>query len=268
MKGKLFYFSTTGNTKLICELIRRKIKNIVIDIQDITGCIPGNAEENDIVGFACFTDEFRIPEYMRSFIGKAGTTKNTFAFIFNTFGSLSGKTLLDLRNTVTKSGYRVIDGISVHVPENYPPMIKKGLGSPGAPSEKDLKKLDDFIARLDGLIDKLIVKKKYEKESLKIGLKQKLIPDFPRFISKTELGKMECVLDRCVKCGICEKGCPARAIAMNGYPVFDHSKCSKCWKCYNLCPKKAVRSSRFGEGFYYNENNDTFKNYKHKIGSL
>jgi ferredoxin len=48
----------------------------------------------------------------------------------------------------------------------------------------------------------------------------------------------------CNGCGICEKVCPASAIAMrDGKPVFS-AKCEHCNGCLNWCPKKAIHFAR------------------------
>ena len=44
--------------------------------------------------------------------------------------------------------------------------------------------------------------------------------------------------DKCKKCGICEKECPASAITDL---VVDNDKCTKCGVCANLCKFKAVK---------------------------
>ena len=45
---------------------------------------------------------------------------------------------------------------------------------------------------------------------------------------------------RCVKCGLCQRSCPAKAISMSPYPKADLHKCIRCFCCQELCPKHAV----------------------------
>ena len=48
--------------------------------------------------------------------------------------------------------------------------------------------------------------------------------------------------EKCKKCGLCQKNCPANAI--EGKPSQIHKiipeKCIFCGSCYNICPFKAV----------------------------
>ncbi|MCX5903980.1 MAG: 4Fe-4S binding protein [Proteobacteria bacterium] len=44
---------------------------------------------------------------------------------------------------------------------------------------------------------------------------------------------------RCNRCGLCEKYCGSRAIALDPWPVFSDACCG-CWGCYSICPQKAI----------------------------
>ncbi|EIW17461.1 MULTISPECIES: DUF362 domain-containing protein [Pelosinus] len=47
--------------------------------------------------------------------------------------------------------------------------------------------------------------------------------------------------NRCISCGECARGCPAKIIDMSsGKPILDLNKCISCFCCHELCPKKAV----------------------------
>lgn len=48
--------------------------------------------------------------------------------------------------------------------------------------------------------------------------------------------------DNCVKCSVCVKACPNKAIAMkNGRIIFDYSKCISCFCCQEFCPSSAIK---------------------------
>jgi MinD superfamily P-loop ATPase containing an inserted ferredoxin domain len=260
MKGLLLYYSNTGNTKLICELLKQKLTNIELSLVSILDYDLSENNQYDIFGFASFTDQLELPNLMKIFINRMKTSTTKYAFILNTYGSISGRTLYDLKQLATKNGYFILDGLSIHVPENYPPMIKKGFAFLNEPSSIELEELKLFINRLATKIDRVKENKISKNDVLFIGLKQKLIPSLPKFISRFELGKMECKKQLCIRCKLCEKGCPVHAIKVENFPVFDHSKCQSCWKCYNLCPQKAIKSSKLGEGYYYSKINEEYKN--------
>lgn len=45
---------------------------------------------------------------------------------------------------------------------------------------------------------------------------------------------------KCVKCGICGKSCPVKAIKLKPYPLFNRNKCIDCYCCHELCPEQAI----------------------------
>jgi ferredoxin/flavodoxin len=265
MRVRIYYLSLTGNTKLICELIKKGIKYCDVEIYPISTVNEMIIEKDLIIGFACFTDQLGIPKIMKEFIEKNKTTRKNYAFIINTYGSISGRTLYDLYKYATKSRYVVIEGISIHVPENYPPMIKKGFAFENEPSIKELERIEIFLSNIQRKIIQIDNNQLRKSDYYKIERKQQLMPILPKVLSKFELGKMECIENKCTKCRICEKGCPVGAIEIKAFPTFDIKLCQNCWKCYNLCPNEALRGSKFGNGYRYNTIN---KDFKEKIISL
>lgn len=55
--------------------------------------------------------------------------------------------------------------------------------------------------------------------------------------------------DRCVRCGVCARHCPATCIEMTPYPTFDYDRCIRCFCCHELCPHRAIdiRTNRLYE---------------------
>jgi len=52
------------------------------------------------------------------------------------------------------------------------------------------------------------------------------------------------VKEKCEKCKICAKSCPADAITLNPYPVIDRKLCMECYCCNELCPEGAIEIRR------------------------
>ncbi len=46
--------------------------------------------------------------------------------------------------------------------------------------------------------------------------------------------------NKCVKCRICVKHCPMKAITLSPYPVINEKKCIRCFCCIEICPHHAL----------------------------
>jgi uncharacterized protein (DUF362 family)/ferredoxin len=45
---------------------------------------------------------------------------------------------------------------------------------------------------------------------------------------------------KCIKCGLCARKCPVKAIKLNPYPEIDKKKCIRCFCCMEVCPQDAL----------------------------
>ncbi len=77
---------------------------------------------------------------------------------------------------------------------------------------------------------------KLRKESLKY------MPKILRYAFKKVYYYYPEVSRRCVRCGVCVKSCPVKAIAwqQDGFPLVDKDMCIKCMCCHELCPTQAI----------------------------
>jgi len=251
MKGLICYYSGSGNTKLACEYIRAKIENADFELYNIVGANTPDFTKYDVIGFATFTDWGSMPQFIYSFFDVISSQMKKNAFVFNTYGFISGHTLTDFAEYAESRGFNVLIGHSLHCPENFPPQRLRGLGADNQPKAGNMSKFNDFISKLDEMLDKIGSGDVPLKEPLKLGLLNSLFPRMPRTKSKKEFGVQFVDESLCIECGTCERVCPYEAIVLDPKPIFDHSKCFGCWACYNHCPKKAVYTKKYkGRGHY------------------
>lgn len=250
MKGVIYYYSSTGNTKIACEYIAKSMKNITFDLIKISKNTELKLSEYDLVGFATSTDFFGPPQLVKTFLDKITIQQNKPAFVLNTYGLFSGKTLKILKDWVNVKGFKVIAGYSLQMPENFPPFIVKGITSKNTPKQKSLRNFDKFITELDRLVDASSLED-FKNAAIKIGFINSLFPVQSRNAAKKDMGEKYVDISLCNECGICKNVCPYEAIQLNPKPVFDMDECYGCWSCFNHCPNKAIYTNKIrGKGQY------------------
>ena len=247
MKGIICYYSGSGNTKLACQYIAGNLKGIDIKLHNMVKDGIPDLKDYDIIGFAAWTDYWAPSILVEDFIKKLPKQNNKPAFVFNTYGFISGKTQTIFAKLVTARGFKVIAGHALHTPENFPPMIMGGRANEQAPNDKELDNFKKFISELNTLIPQI----KEGKELKKGKIKGAMLPAFPREKAKKDMGEKFIDESLCTECGICKSSCPYGAIELSPKPVFDMDKCYGCWACFNHCPTMAIYTNKFrGEGHY------------------
>jgi ferredoxin len=241
MRGLICYYSGTGNTKLACEAIAARTIAIDFELFDITQEDIPDLTAYDLIGFATWADFLNPPQKMRTFLESLPRQPQVPGFVFNTFGGFSGKTLITLDQWARARGFHVIAGHSLHTPENYPPMIKRGQDFKDSPNEKELAAFEAFITELEDLAKSLTAGETVP--ARQAGL-LRFIPAPSRTHSRKSMGEKFVDVDACTECGICRDRCPYGAITLDPKPVFDQSKCYGCWACYNHCPSQAITTRK------------------------
>ena len=258
MKGVMYYYSGAGNTRLACEYIAGKSK-VPFELVDVVKEDGVDPEPYDVVGFATFTDFWGPPYLFQKFFEGLPHQEGKPAFVFNTYGFASGKTLRNLERLASERGFDVVAGHSLQTPESYPPMIARGRGAEDRPDEKQMAALDAFIAELGQILGRVETRQSFERMRMRIGLLASILPQFSRTRARQDMGEKYVDESLCGECGLCERQCPYVAIRLDPKPVFDMGRCYGCWRCYNGCPNQAIYTEKFRGGPYYPRPNERLK---------
>jgi ferredoxin len=172
---------------------------------------------------------------------------------------VSGKTLGVLAKTVVAKGFDVLAGHSLRMPENYPPMIKLGMGAAKAPSVKRMADFDSFISELGVILTTIENGRDLKRKKVRPGWVFNLYPSQPRTAARKDMGEKFVDASLCTECGTCERNCPYDAIRLEPKPIFDMGKCYGCWICYNQCPTHAIYTKKFRGGPFYPEPSELLK---------
>jgi ferredoxin/flavodoxin len=249
MKCLLCYFSGSGNTKLACDYIAGKIPGVQFDFHSIISPAAVAFEAFDVIGFAAFADLWGPSPRFKSFVNSLPFCPGKPAFVFNSFGMFNAATLGIMYKLVTKKGFRVIAGHSLHMPENIATMIVAGMANEQAPNKGEMARFNGFIK---GLSDNLSSPEALGRaKGFRPPIIELLLPAMPRRVGKMGMGPKLVDAALCTRCGTCAKGCPYGAIRLDDLPRFDENKCMTCWICYNHCPTQAIYTKKYrGKGHY------------------
>lgn len=239
MKGILYYFSGTGNTKWVADRFKEKFQlyNVDIDLVHIQSAEDKKIEEYDfvIIGFPVY---WKLPpKIVTDFLNKLnGTKKNKKAIVYCTQGALSSSASYFAAGYLKKKGYVPSIQISIKMPNNFYFFVGKKY------SENEIKNLLTFAdKKIENIVENFMNEKKVKESSSLIKLQfskvmhnifKGRIPRLSKNISSTK---------DCDKCGLCLRNCPQGNITFeDGHAIF-HSKCILCLRCIYICPINAIR---------------------------
>ncbi len=238
-KAIIYFFSGTGNTKIVAEeimdeLIALEINTEIFDIRMPLTNVP-NPNDYEYVGFGYPIHAFNTPQFLLKFIKKLPEVKHIPTFIFKTSGEpfrFNNVSSWSLINKLKKKGFVPLLDEHLLMPYNimfrYPKEIAKYM----------------YIHNLK--LAKVIAMKIIKQESYlpKYHFHTIIFMYMARlqWLGAKLNGPLIHVNKKiCTKCGLCIKKCPSQNIRIKkGYPKFDHL-CTMCMSCATVCPVDAVR---------------------------
>lgn len=200
-------------------------------------------------------------------------TKYTGA-IKNLYGTIPGGLKQRLHNQA--HGDEKFSNILVDIYQNIKPdlnIMDAVIGMEGeGPTSGDAKKVGLILASKNGIAldivgSKIIGYAPEEISVIKEAVKRKLYPNYsfkvvginklpiinfkkPTTHQKSDTKKnlkelfkekpIICDTKKCVRCGLCMRHCPGKAIKMTPYPVVERKKCIRCFCCIEICPQDAM----------------------------
>lgn len=242
-KVGLFYFSGTGNTKIVVEQLAEELrkKEMQVTIKDIVHMketeILFPKGEYDLIGIGAPVYGFGTPRLVMDFLNKWKEGKGQSVFLLRTaadFVSVNHNCSGKMISLLEKKNYQVCYDRIVVMGSNwayeYPKeLVKQFLEVSKKKTKHMAMELAENINRRHhpSLIVKLLTFPSHFFEE-KLGEKF-----FSKSLRTTE---------NCVSCGLCEKNCPTKNIKVQGQTVEFFGDCMMCMKCIYSCPTKAIYS--------------------------
>lgn len=232
MKGRIYYFTGTGNSMRAARVVAEKLG----DTQIVSmRCNPEDVPATDcgIVGFVYPVYHWTMPAHAAAFVEKLEIDPRAYVFGVAMPSLICGIACERLDEILAKKGIRLDYGNLVHCVANY------AIVYPPFPSPKhQVPKMEKKIRGIAEDIAKQ-AKRDYPRGSgiIRRIRNRVMLPylalqpyaDYPFTIGKN-----------CVSCGLCSRVCPCGNIRMtDGKPEFLHH-CANCMACLVSCPKRAI----------------------------
>lgn len=247
----IYYFSATGNTRYVANLLAKELGDEAVSITDSSVDTTAVSEQKskaeskaDYYPILCFpVHGWRVPSIVEKFLKAHNlNTIEGSIYVVLTCGDDCGKTIDYLRKTASETGLSIAGAFSVQMPESY-------VGLPFMDVDRgDVEQLKIEKARKTTIphIASVIRSKArgvYEvHEGACAYLKSKVFGGFFHHVLITDrtfsVNRMACV-----GCGMCEKVCQVENIQMGSdkKPIWKHtSRCMTCMACYHICPRHAI----------------------------
>lgn len=251
----IFYFTGTGNSKWIAELLSKKLEEHLVSINDLlkseTLSYEFEVQPKERIMFVFPVYSWGLPTPIRIFIDrmKLINITNNKIYAVATCGDNAGLTNTMLKEKLKEKQLQLTSCYTVQMPNCY--IIIPGFDVDSNEIAKN--KITHAETRID-LIVKAILENRQDDtlycKGILAWLKSKII--YPSFIKYTFKTKFY-TTDTCNHCGLCAKLCPMNNITIkNGIPVWSE-KCVQCLACIHRCPQRAIEYGNITKkkGRYY-----------------
>jgi len=257
---QIFYFSGTGNSLRIAELLSEKLDGEIISIPSLKDQkkVTPRSSSFGIIFPVYYAD---LPVIVKRFANKLEGISNKYIFTVATYGGDSGKSLRTLSEIIKSRGGKLSGMYEVHMPQNG---FKKPLENIDKIIRNANKRMDDVSERIKSEYSGRFAGNKiqsvllipiyfllgrfYKKGIAELSGSDKNM-DIDELIRMAD--KSFTVNEKCNHCGLCERICPVDNIKLEkGRPVWLH-KCENCLACYNFCPQMAIETRIASKGYHY-----------------
>ncbi len=261
----LYYFSGTGNTKLIAQELKNYFQKSFfrdIELKEISGFLHENSghkfgKQGQLLGIGFPVYDLHHPEIISRFINQLPPVEIPVpVFIFCTMALLKGDCLEITSRALKEKGYYVIHRIKYLCPSNGVTFYEK----PGHPRYKNVRFEKQISRKISENGEQIL--KQYEKFHKKpfhlAGFVQPWI-NVIRFFSERLYGDKYYrdlqISNECKGCRVCVTKCPDQNLIFRDNKIvpLKTNGCLRCLKCVSSCTVNAINftsSARYG---HYNK---------------
>lgn len=251
MEYLILYFSGTGNTALIADEIKKRLKRSNHSVELVS--IENHEEllnlnfENKIIGFGYPLYKFSYPDNFNAIFPKINElAKGNKYFQFSTYARFYANSFYDFSSQLDKTKYHLITERSFKAPSC-------GISARKPVEDYEYKSVmffeDQIGEKLDEFVDQIMLQgstKEKQKHNMINGLKKLIVKD----VEIVKYPKLKIYQDQCTMCGLCASACPDKNLTnVKTYiKINDEVGCLHCLRCMNHCPSNAITFGELTEG--------------------
>ncbi len=254
MKIAILYFSGTGATANLADILRKHLKELShnVDLIRIKHNTEFHLEEYDFFGIGTPVYSYRAPRITTTILKNLEFRKKPF-FVFSSIGGQKGNTHWNLYKAVKNTAGPCLGEFTVAIITN----IRSWM-----PNKRRILPKYEITAydenRAKEFVHEVLNNLEYEVE--KIPKRNLFLSVFTSLLSwRWEMGLTAGIKQvdkgKCTKCGLCvNEICPSGAITWDadGYPKIRERTCVGCNGCVNLCPVDAIWAYKSRNHHQYN----------------
>lgn len=234
----ILYFSGTGNSRHLAELIGRQAHERVCDMAELmrsgTTVLCLSAEER--LGWVFPTHFWGMPALVREFVSRVSFSgyAGQYCFAAVTYGMVCGNPHGQLRSLLRDKGIGLNASFSVRMVDVWTPLFNLTDKARSLRITQAAIPVMERVAR--AVADKRRAKRISCLPPLIADAVHKIMYQRHRPTSPFH------TTDSCIACRLCADSCPANAIEMNaGRPMWVTGECTLCLRCLHHCPRFAIQ---------------------------
>jgi len=245
MKNIIYYFSATGNSLNVAQIVQSKIE--AFELKSIAKVLSSSNKNSIIIkdveriGFVFPVYAWGMPRIVEDFLKRIESIKADYIFAIVTCGGTPGKTMLELNNHLKKKGVSLNSGFAVN--EGAYTFLRENVFMDIIPklATDEPRKFSERKTQIIGSIEK--------KENGKIessGFIANGIGNTLHAFAIKNFKSMDqdfWVNDACDNCNQCINICPRGNIVIRSGQKVWLNNCEFCFACLQWCPKEAIEYS-------------------------